>query len=149
MTIFLTAPLDLQDGPEYEAALKLLGDRHDPARVIADRDLFTDMKEYNRRWKEVYDPDKAERLYILAREDGTIGSGVYRQYKRLCKKHGVPSSLFLAEDNEVAEAAEFTVTLIEEDARDQRYFAVASPLRASSVAGAEGSINNTNRTRAT
>lgn len=142
--IFLTAPLDVQRTPAYEAALKLLTERHGPDQVIADRELFSSMKEYNKVWKSVYDPENADRLYVLAREDGTIGSGVYRQYKRLCKKHGVPSTLFLAEDNEVAEAAEFTVTLIEEADRDERYFALVSPIRLAD-GGASGFTVNTGK----
>ena len=127
MTIFLTAPLDLQQTPAYESALDLLKERYGSEKLAVDRDLFTDMKTYNKTWKQVYDPREAVALYLLAREDGTIGHGTYRQWKRLANKHGVPASLLLAQGKQAAEAAEvgeFTVSVIEESERSDKVFAL-------------------------
>lgn len=88
MTIFLTAPKDLQDATTYEEVLKLLEDTHEGEDVVADRDLFESSKEYRKNWKGVY--GKAERLYVLAREDGTVGRGIYQQWRWLSGK-GVPA----------------------------------------------------------
>lgn len=125
--IFLTAPLDIQQSPAYESALELLKDRHGPDQLAADRDLFEDMKTYNKTWKRVHDPEKAEALYLLAREDSTIGHGTYRQWKRLSKKHDVPASLLLPHGEQAVEVGQFTVSVIEEGERSDKVFAVVSP----------------------
>lgn len=138
MTIFLTAPLDVQQSAAYESALNLLLERHDHEQVVADRDLFEDMKVYNKTWKEVYDPEKAEALYVLAREDGTIGHGTYRQWKRLSKKHGVPASLLLPHGEQAAEVGEFTASVIEESERSDRVFALVSPESSTSSSDSNG-----------
>lgn len=142
--IFLTAPLDVQQSPAYESALNLLRQRHDHDQLAADRDLFSDMKSYNKSWKQVYDPEKAEALYLLAREDGTIGVGTYRQWKRLCKKHDVPASLLLPHGEQASEVGEFTVLLIEESERSDKIFAVVSPEPARSCSSAGGSYEQSN-----
>lgn len=140
MTIFLTAPLDVQQSAAYESALNLLLERYGHEQLYADRDLFSDMKSYNKSWKQVYDPEKAERLYVLAREDGTIGVGTYRQYKRLSKKHDVPASLLLPHGDQAAEVGEFTVSVIEEGERSDKVFALVSPEPArSGSSGSNGS----------
>lgn len=144
MTIFLTAPLDVQQSPAYESALKLVTERYGPDEVIADRDLFTDMKEYNKTWKQVYDPQRAVALYLLAREDGTIGHGTYRQYKRLSKKHGVPVSLLLPHGEQAAEVGEFTVSVIEESERSDQVFALVGPEPARSGSASGGSPERSN-----
>lgn len=136
--IFLTAPLDVQQSPAYESALRLLEEQYCADRVIADRDLFEDMKTYNKTWKEVYDPEKVEALYMLAREDGTLGVGTYRQWKRLSKKHGVPASLLLPHGEQAAEIGDFTVSLIEEAERSDKVFAVVSPETASPGSSSNG-----------
>lgn len=143
--IFLTAPLDVQQSPAYESALKLVTERYGPDEVIADRALFTDMKEYNKTWKQVYDLQRAVALYLLAREDGTIGHGTYRQWKRLCKKHGVPASLLLPQGKQAAEVGEFTVSVIEESERSDKVFAVISPepARSGSASGGFPERSNT------
>lgn len=130
--IFLTAPLDMQQSPAYESALWLLAEHHDYDQLVADRDLFEDMKTYNKTWKQVYDPEKAERLYVLAREDGTIGHGVYRQWKRLAKKNNVPASLLVPHGEQAAEVGEFTISKFEESERSDQVFALVSPEPASS-----------------
>lgn len=125
--IFLTAPLDVQQSPVYESALNLLRQRHDHDQLAADRDLFSDMEEYNKSWKKVYDPEKAEALYLLAREDGTIGLGTYRQWKWLSKKHGVPATSLLSHGENAAEVGEFMVSVIEGLERSDQVFALVSP----------------------
>lgn len=134
--IFLNAPLDLQQSPAYEAALKLLQERHGADHVAADRDLFGSMKSYQKSWKQVYDPEQAASLYVLAREDGTIGVGVYRQWKRLSKKHGVPATLLLPDGGAVVEVGPFSVTRLEEAEATDQVFAVVSPHPA--AAGPQG-----------
>ena len=125
--IFLNAPLDLQRTPAYEAALALLQERHGHERVSADRDLFDNLKSYNETWRRVYDPETAVGLYVLAREDGTIGRGVYKQWHRLSDKHGVPATLLLADGEGISEFGNFAVTVIEESERSDQVFAVVSP----------------------
>lgn len=125
--IFLTAPLDIQQGTAYESALEMLMYRHGSDQITADRDLFSDMESYNKTWKEVYDPEKAQALYLLAREDGTIGVGTYRQWNRLSKKHDVPASLLLPNGEQAAEVGDFAVSVIEESERSDKVFAVVSP----------------------
>lgn len=124
--IFLTAPMELQSDPAYESALAVLCERYGPESVAADRDLFDNVPDYNARWKEVYDPARATALYVLAREDGTIGSGVYRQYRRL-SKHGVPAELVFPDGEGAAEVGAFTVTLIDKHERTNRVFATVFP----------------------
>ena len=145
MTIFLTAPLDVQQTPAYDSALALLGERYGSEKLTADRDLFIDMKTYNKTWKQVYDPQEAVALYVLVREDGTIGHGTYRQWKRLCKKHGVPASLLLPQGKQAAEVGEFTVSVIEESERSDKVFAVISPepARSGSASGGFPERSNT------
>lgn len=126
--IFLNAPIDLQQSRAYDDALSLIKDRHGPEAVTADRNLFEDMQSYNDTWKTVYHPEHVSILYLLAREDGTIGHGIYRQWKRLCKKHGVPANLLLPHGDKAAEIGEFTVSLMNESERSHKFFAVVSPL---------------------
>lgn len=83
------APKDMQDTPTYEEALRLLVDTHEEEEVVADRDLFESGAEYRRNWKSVY--GGAERFYILARGDGTVGKGVYQQWIHLSERRGVPA----------------------------------------------------------
>ncbi|MBA3231319.1 MAG: hypothetical protein H0T05_00700 [Acidobacteria bacterium] len=133
--ILLTASLDVQQTPAYESALALLTERHSTGQVMADRDLFEDAKHYNRYWKQVYDPEQITRLYVLAREDGTIGGGVYRQWRRLSKKHDVPATLLLPSGEQAAEVGSFEVSVLEESERTHQVFAVVNPDPSSSDAG--------------
>ncbi len=89
MTIFLMAPKDMQDTSTYEEALKLLVDAHEGEEVAADRNLFESGAQYRKNWKSVY--GGAERIYVLAREDGTVGKGVYQQWIHLSERRGVPA----------------------------------------------------------
>ena len=86
--IFLMAPKDLQKGPDYEKALEFLKRERGEDSVAADRDLFSSAKQWRKSWKEVY--GEADGFYILAREDGTVGLGVWKQWKYLSKR-GVPA----------------------------------------------------------
>jgi len=61
--------------------------------VLADRDLFKDNRPWKKNWKELY--EGADKLYVLAREDGTVGLGVYKQWKFLSEL-AVHSEVFLA-----------------------------------------------------
>lgn len=144
--IFLTAPLDTQQSPAYESALAMLRERYGPDAIAADRDLFEDMADYVARYKQVYDPARATALYVLAREDGTIGSGVYRQYKRL-SKHGVPAELLFPDGEQATEVGYFTVTLIDKDERTNRVFAIVNP-DPSAGASAYASAGAPNKERA-
>lgn len=144
MTIFLTAPLDVQQTPAYDSALVLLEERYGSEKLSADRDLFTDMETYNKIWKQVYDPQEAVALYLLAREDGTIGLGTYRQWKRLSKKHGVPASLLLPHGEQAAEVGEFAVSVIEEGKRSDQVFAFVGPEPARSGSASGGSPERSN-----
>lgn len=96
MAIFLMAPKDMQDTPTYEEALKLLVDTHEGEEVVADRDLFESGAEYRRNWKSFY--GGAERFYILTREDGTVGKGVYQQWIHLSERRGVPAVVLFGGD---------------------------------------------------
>lgn len=97
--VFLTAPKDLQGTAFYERLLGRLTDRYGKDAVAADRDLFTGTADWRERWKEVY--GQARLLYVLVREDGTVGLGVWKQ-TRFLLKHGVPALAVLegAEDME-------------------------------------------------
>lgn len=95
--IFLTAPKDLQQSESYNKALELLRQRHAAEEVTPDSELFGSNKEWRESWKSVY--GRAEKLYVLAREDGTVGRGIYQQWRYLTKK-GVSSEVLLAGDEE-------------------------------------------------
>ncbi len=71
--IFLMAPKDIQENSDYERALELLKQEHGEDSVAPDRELFASDKESKESWKEVY--GEADGVYILAREDGRLGSG--------------------------------------------------------------------------
>lgn len=83
--VFLTAPMDLQRSDDYEAALATLLRLHPHGRVVADRDLFEDLGHWKKTWRKTY--DGAAELHVLCREDGTVGLGVYRQWRRLALKN--------------------------------------------------------------
>jgi hypothetical protein len=92
MPVFLTAPKDLQRTPAYDELLRFLShQRHRGEEVLADRDLFRDNRHWKKNWKELY--GKADKLYVLAREDGTVGLGIYKQWKFLSER-AVPSEVF-------------------------------------------------------
>ena len=92
MAVFLTAPKDLQYTPAYEQLLRLLRQqRHQGEEVVADRNLFKDNRHWKKNWRKVY--ESADKLYVLAREDGTVGLGIYKQWKFLSER-GVPSEVF-------------------------------------------------------
>jgi hypothetical protein len=88
--IFLMAPKDIQENSDYERALELLKQEHGEDSVAPDRELFASDKEWKESWKEVY--GEADGVYILAREDGTLGLGVWKQWKYLSKL-GVPAQV--------------------------------------------------------
>ena len=101
MPVFLTAPKDLQRTPAYEELLRLLRqERHQREEVVADRDLFRDTRHWKKNWKELY--KRADKLYVLAREDGTVGLGIYKQWKFL-RELAVPSEVFFAGAKSAAE----------------------------------------------
>ncbi len=92
MPVFLTAPKDLQRTLTYEELLRVLRqERHQGEEVVADRDLFRDNRHWKKSWKKVY--EGADKLYVLAREDGTVGLGIYKQWKFLSER-AVPSEVF-------------------------------------------------------
>lgn len=103
--VFLTAPMDLQDSPAYERALTLLAERHGQSGVTADRELFDSFKQWRKSYKEVY--GRADLLYVLAREDGTMGLGTYKQ-SRYAEKQGIPQVLMFADEHgELADSGEY------------------------------------------
>ena len=51
---------------------------------------------WKKNWKKVY--ERADKLYVLAREDGTVGLGIYKQWKFLSER-AVPSEVFFAGAN--------------------------------------------------
>lgn len=108
--IFLMAPMDLQNGPDYERALEILKQEHGEASVAADRDLFASVKEWRESWKEVY--GQANGIYILAREDGTVGLGVWKQWKYLSKR-GVPARVMFEGGVEEQGREAFTLERLE------------------------------------
>jgi hypothetical protein len=85
--------MDLQRSDDYEAALATLLRLHPHGRVVADRDLFEDLGHWKKTWRKTY--DGAAELHVLCREDGTVGLGVYRQWRRLALKKGVPCVLHM------------------------------------------------------
>src|SRR3712207_6774389 len=94
MPIFLTAPKDLQRTSAYEELLRVLShQRHRGEEVVADRALFRDNRHWKKSWKELY--GRADKLYVLAREDGTVGLGIYKQWKFLSEL-AVPPEVFFA-----------------------------------------------------
>ncbi|MDQ5827504.1 MAG: hypothetical protein M3441_25415 [Chloroflexota bacterium] len=101
MPVFLTAPKDLQRTLTYEELLRVLRqERHQGEEVVADRDLFRDNRHWKKSWKKVY--EGADKLYVLAREDGTVGLGIYKQWKFLSER-AVPSEVFFAGAKSAAE----------------------------------------------
>ena len=101
MPIFLTAPKDLQRSPAYDELLRVLRQqRHRGEEVLADRDLFRDNRHWKKNWKELY--GRADKLYVLAREDGTVGLGIYKQWKFLSEL-AVPSEVFFEGAKSAAE----------------------------------------------
>jgi hypothetical protein len=103
MPVFLTAPKDLQRTPAYDELLRLLRqERHQREEVVADRDLFRDTRHWKKNWKELY--KRADKLYVLAREDGTVGLGIYKQWKFLSERE-VTSEVFF-EGTKTAEGYE-------------------------------------------
>lgn len=107
--IFLMAPKDLQQSPDYERTLALLKERHGAESVAADRELFESGKEWRKSWKEVY--GRAEQVYVLAREDGTVGLGVWKQWKYLSER-GVPAQVLFEGGGERSHEA-FTLERLE------------------------------------
>src|SRR3712207_6145473 len=94
MPVYLTAPKDLQRTPAYDELLRVLRqERHQGEEVLADRDLFKDNRHWKKSWKKVY--ERADKLYVLAREDGTVGLGIYKQWQFLSER-AVPSEVFFA-----------------------------------------------------
>jgi hypothetical protein len=101
MPVFLTAPKDLQRTLTYEELLRVLRqERHQGEELVADRDLFRDNRHWKKSWKQVY--ERADKLYVLAREDGTVGLGIYKQWKFLSER-AVPSEVFFAGAKSAAE----------------------------------------------
>ena len=107
--IFLMAPKDLQQSPDYERALELVKHKHGEQSVAADREFFSSEKEWKESWKEVY--GKADGLCILAREDGTVGLGVWKQWK-YASKRGVSAQVFFEGSGEKSHDA-FTLQRLE------------------------------------
>lgn len=114
--IFLTATKDLQNGRAYEQALTLLEERYGEQSITVDRGLFESGKDWRKRYKQVY--GQAEAVYILAREDGTVGLGIWKQWKYL-QKQGVPMALMFASSGggsvDVTEYEQFSLKRISKD----------------------------------
>jgi hypothetical protein len=111
MPVFLTAPKDLQHTPAYEEMLRLLRQqKHQGKEVLADRNLFKDNRHWRKSWKELY--KRADKLYVLAREDGTVGLGIYKQWKFLSER-AVPSEVFFAGAETAKGYEEFVLRRIE------------------------------------
>src|SRR3712207_5379724 len=101
MPVYLTAPKDLQRTPAYDELLRVLSqERHQGEEVLADRDLFKDNRRWKKNWKKVY--GRADKLYVLAREDGTVGLGIYKQW-RFLSELAVPSEVFFEGAKKTAE----------------------------------------------
>src|SRR3712207_7703922 len=118
MPIFLTAPKDLQRTPAYEELLRLLRlQRHQGEEVLADRDLFRNNRHWKKSWKELY--GRADKLYVLVREDGTVGLGIYKQW-RFLSELAVPSEVFFAGGKSAAQGYEEFVLKRIEDGKSTR-----------------------------
>src|SRR3712207_414933 len=59
--------------------------------VVGDRAFYKESRHWKKSWKELY--GRAHKLYVLAREDGTVGLGIYKQWKFLSEL-AVPSEVF-------------------------------------------------------
>ena len=125
--IFLTAPLELQGTGPYESSLRMLHWRYDAELVFTDQDLFEDPASYDATYKLDYDPSDVVKLYVLAREDGTIDVRVYRQWEYLCEEHGALARLLFPIEESAAELGNFTVSLPEEFEGSEQYFAAVTP----------------------
>ena len=112
MPVFLTAPKDLQRTPAYEELLRLLlrREEHQGEEVVADRDLFEDTRHWKENWKKIY--RRADKLYVLARADGTVGLGIYKQWRFLSER-GVPSAVFFEGAKETEGHEDFVLERIE------------------------------------
>lgn len=133
--IFLTAPLELQGTEPYESSLRMLHWRYGAELVFADRDLFEEPASYNATRKQAYDPSNVSTLYVLAREDGTIDVGVYRQWEHLSEKHGVQATLLFPVGESAAELGNFTVSLLGGFEGSDQPFAAVTPEAVTSKVG--------------
>src|SRR3712207_6687326 len=94
MPVFLTAPKDLQRTQAYDELFRFLSTKgHGGEEVFADGNFLKNNRHWRKSWKELY--QRADKLYVLAREDGTVGLGIYKQWKFL-RERAVPSEVFFA-----------------------------------------------------
>ena len=68
--------------------------------MVADGDFYKQNRHWKKNWKKVY--ERADKLYVLAREDGTVGLGIYKQWRFLSER-AVPSEVFFAGAKSAAE----------------------------------------------
>lgn len=131
--VFLTAPKDLHGSEAYERALAGLWECHGKREVVADRALFGPKESYKRTWKDKYAP--ARLLYVLARDDGTVGLGVFVQWEWLSKR-GVPCVALPQGGGLEGEAHEIVLEPIgEKPGEDAVRFARLVPLAVAAPAG--------------
>lgn len=120
-----------------------LYDRYGADRVLADQDLFEDGKDWNKRWKAVY--EEAGRLYILVRGDGTVGLGLWKQTRWLVKRV-VPSVAVLERTPEI-EHGEFDLRRLgrerEDGGEDHARFARVRMNIEEGKKGASGTVGKT------
>ncbi len=120
--VFVMAPRDLQSSPTYERILEILEETHPEEEILADRDLFLDNTHYRKTWKSTY--AEARKVYIVAREDGTVGKGVYHQHRYL-QKRDVPLELIFEGGASLEDAfQQFALERLaanEKDADHERY----------------------------
>lgn len=86
--------------------LELLRGRYGQESVSADRGLFESAKDWRKRYKTVY--GQAEAVYILAREDGTVGLGIWKQWKYLQKQGVLMMLMFADAEAKLSEDTEYT-----------------------------------------
>lgn len=137
--ILLTAPLDLQGTGPYESSLRMLRQRYGAdygaGVVFADRDLADDPVSHHATRQQDYGPSDVSTLFVLARVDGTIDSGVYWQWEHLCEEHGVQATLLFPVGESATELGNFTVSLPGGFEGSDHSFAVVTPEAVTSASG--------------
>lgn len=115
-TVFLVAPVGMQGAPEYERALEIVSARHPGERVVPDRGLFESAADWHARWRGVF--ESAARLYILTAADGTVGRGVFEEWKHVAAERGAPAVLLCPTQDETEpfeEYERFTLKVLDSD----------------------------------
>jgi hypothetical protein len=113
--VFLAAAIAKHGSADYAAALEEIRRKHPAAEIIQDAGLWTGAKHWRATYREMLRALAITDLYVLTADDGTVGRGVYDEWRYLTEELGATARAALFPGEPRGELAAFELEVLDPD----------------------------------